>query len=125
MYKTRKIYYDLETGEVIYSSSYTKKINVDFGHDYSRLTSLNARNKETIGLLVLNDNKYAQDFAECNGYRVNPETKTLEFSYPDPNEEELQEPVYQAPLSEQVKELEYRTEATENALLAIMMTGGI
>jgi len=35
--------------------------------------------------------QYAQDFAESNGYRVNPETKKLEFSYPD-SEQPPEEP---------------------------------
>lgn len=65
--------------------------------------------------IQLDYGQFSQDFIESNGYRVNPKTKELEFSYPDPNQPE-QPPVYQKPLSEQIDELKSRQESTEEAI---------
>ncbi|QCT03802.1 hypothetical protein E6C60_3091 [Paenibacillus algicola] len=62
-------------------------------------------------IIKLEPEDYEQDFREGVLGRVNPETGTLEFAYPDPDEPETP-PVYQPPLSDQVNELKQ-----ENALL--------
>ncbi|WP_369822340.1 hypothetical protein [Sporosarcina sp. P25] len=83
--------------------------------DIAMCKALSERNLDTFDVPEL---EYAQDFAESNGYRVNPETETLEFSYSDPREPEVP-PVYQHPLSEQVEELKQRNillQAKNNAL---------
>jgi hypothetical protein len=105
MYKLMKIYYDKMTGEVIWYVKYFHQAIIDFDHDYEVVKELNERVKESIGLLVLENGQYSQDFDECDGFRVNPETLELEFSYPDPNATEPQELVYQKPLTEQIMEL--------------------
>ena len=118
----RRIYYDILSGnklaEVAFNGFFTP---TSISDDIDSITLLSERNKETFDVIELGYGQYAQDFAESNGYRVNPETKTLEFSYPDPNESEPIEPVYIAPLSEQVEELKVRQDATENALLDMLM----
>lgn len=121
----RTIFFDKETGEILVDTQEKEGFVSYKTPDYyiDRYKILIERNRETFDYIELEYGQYAQDFAECNGYRVNPETKELEFSYPDPNEEEPQEPVYQKPLSEKVDELENRTTATEDALLAILMGG--
>ena len=120
----RKLYYDLITGEVLVDTgeregNAIKTRTVD--QDIAIYTALSEHNRESFDYIELEYGQYAQDFAEANGYRVNPETKTLEFSYPDPNESEPIEPVDIAPLSEQVEELKARQDATENALLDMLM----
>lgn len=104
----RKIYYSTITGEIILTISDRKGPYVhatSIEQDISEFIVLSERNRDTFDVIELEYGQYSQDFAECNGYRVNPETKTLEFSYPDPNEPNIEQP-YQAPLSEQVKNLE-------------------
>lgn len=100
----RRIYYDVSTGYVIVDTGerqgYVVETSVE--GDIAKYKALSELVREAFDYVELEYNQYAQDFAECNGYRINPETKELEFSYPDPNEEEPQEPVYQAPLSEVV-----------------------
>lgn len=98
MYKVMKIYYDKVTGVKLWDVSYNQPAVVDFERDYATVIDLKMRVKESIGLLVLENGQYAQEFAESNGYRVNPVTKTLEFSYPDPNEPEVPQP-FVKPLS--------------------------
>lgn len=77
---------------------------------------LSERNRDTFDFIELEYGQYAQDFAESNGYRVNPETKQIEFSYPDPNETEPSEPVFQVPLSEKVELLEQEKAILQLAL---------
>lgn len=87
--------------------------------DVEEFKVLSERNRDSFDVLELEYGQYAQDFAECNGYRVNPETKELEFSYPDPNEPEAP-PVFQEPLTKQIEQLDKRQLETENAVLMLM-----
>lgn len=116
MYKIMKIYYDKTTGEQLWAASYNQSTTVDFDHDYNNVIDLKSRDKDSIGLLLLKDGQYAQDFAESVGYRVNPETKTLEFSYSDPDLPTEEDLIYQAPLSEQVRILELELGSTKDQL---------
>lgn len=90
----RKIYYDTNTGNTIVDTG--EKIGsvtaTTIEQDIDVYTDLSIRNRDTFDVLELPYGAYSQDFAECNGYRVNVETKTLEFSYPDPNELETEQP---------------------------------
>lgn len=102
----RRIYYDNTTGNVLVDTGErqgsVKPTTIE--RDIAVYTALSERNRETFDYIELEYGQYAQDFMECNGYRINVDDKTIEFSYPDDNEEPI-EPVYQAPLSEQVEEL--------------------
>lgn len=120
----RKLYYNLETGHIFVDTGERQGavIPTTVDQDVAVYQALKERVRETFDVLELEFGQYARDFAECNGYRVNPETKVIEFSYPDPNEPET-EPVYQKPLSEQVSELDARTTATEDMILQLMMEG--
>ena len=103
----RRIYYDLSTGNLIIDTGERQGFvsNTTIEQDIQVFKALSERSRDTFDYLQLEYGQYPQDFAECNGYRVNPETKELEFSYPDPNEEEPLEPVYQKSLSEEIEEL--------------------
>lgn len=121
----RRIFFDVQTGNVLVDTGERQGFVVPTTMEQDILTFkiLSEILRETFDVLELKYGQYAQDFAECNGYRVNVDTLTLEFSYPDPNQEEPQEPVYQAPLSEKVIELETRTADVELALADIMLGG--
>lgn len=121
----RKIYYDKATGNVILDTGEKMGAVVEttIDQDIATFTALSERNRDTFDVLQLEYGQYAQDFAECNGYRVNPETLELEFSYPDPNATESQEPVYQKPLTEQLKETQQAV--AELTLLLATMNGGM
>ncbi|WP_153123291.1 hypothetical protein [Peribacillus tepidiphilus] len=107
----RKIYYDIATGNIIMDTGERQGsvIATTVDQDIATFTALSERNRETFDVIELEFGQYAADFAQCNGYRVNPQTLELEFSYPDPNATEPQEPVFVKPLTEQVKELEVST----------------
>lgn len=105
----RRIYFDKQTGNVIVDTGERSGavIETTVEQDFETYRALAERVPETVDYIQLEYGQYAQDFAECSGYRVNPETREIEFSYPDlQNPEAL--PVFQKPLSEQIAEL--RTE---------------
>jgi hypothetical protein len=124
----RKIYYDKATGNVILDTGEKMGavIETTVDQDFETYQVLKERVRDTVGVIQLEFGQYAQDFAQCNGYRVNPETLEIEFSYPDPNATEPQEPVYQKPLTEQIEELRQENLTTLLALTEVyeMIIGG-
>ena len=108
----KRIYYDKITGEVILNTGDKQGVVIPMTaeQEIASYTALSERNRETFDVLELDYGEYAQDFAETNGYRINPDTKQIEFSYPDPNETEPSEPIYQEPLSAEVKLLKAKNQ---------------
>lgn len=113
----KMIFYDNITGEKIVDTGEWSGVNIKKTVDQQIATykELSERNRDTFDVLELPYGAYSQDFRECIGYRVNVETKALEFSYPDPNEPGVEQP-YQAPLSEQVATLESQVQTQEQAI---------
>ena len=119
----RRIYYDVQTGNVIVDTGeragYVVPTTVEL--DIQAYKALSERNRNTFDFIELPYGAYAQDFAVCNGYRVNPETKQLEFSYPDLNEPESPL-VYQKPLSEEIAETK---QAIAELTILLAQMGGL
>lgn len=99
----RRIYYDNQSGTPIFDTGERSGgvIPSSIERDIQAITALSERNRETFDVIELPFGANTKDFAEANGYRVNPLSKTIEFSYPVPGEPEAA-PVYGAPLSEEV-----------------------
>ncbi|MCY9758985.1 hypothetical protein [Paenibacillus alvei] len=100
----RRIYFDIVTGEKLVNTG-ERELNVfetTIEHDVAVYKELSERNRESFDYIQLEYGQYAKDFDSCISYRVNPKTKEIEFSYPDPNQPD---PVYRKPLSEEVDEL--------------------
>lgn len=120
-YIGRRIYYDKLTGDVVLDMCErigdVKETTID--DDFEKYRALQERVKDTVGVIQLEYGQYSQDFEICNGYKINLETNTLEFSYPTEGEQP-QEPVYQKPLSEQVADLQ-KSIAELSMLLATPM----
>ncbi|MER2010694.1 MAG: hypothetical protein ABS939_25070, partial [Psychrobacillus sp.] len=72
---------------------------------------LSERNRETFDVIELEYGEFSQDFSMCNGYRVNPKTKELEFSYPTNDDLEVEQP-YRPSLALETEKLK-----EENVLL--------
>lgn len=114
----RKIYYDKATGNVILDtgerSGDVRPTTVE--QDIASYSVLSKRNRDSFGVIELAFGQYHQDFIQSKGYRVNPQTKVIEFSYDDTGEntpsEPDSEPEYTVPLTEQIANLE-----KENSLL--------
>lgn len=100
-----RIYFDVLSGGVILNTGDRTGdlIITDIGYDATTYKVLSERNRETFDYIELEYGQYAQDFIECNGYKVNPETKAIEFSYPVPGQPKMPS-VHQKPLSESVSE---------------------
>ena len=117
----RKLYYNKFTGEVLVDtgerSGAVRETTTE--EDLRTYKVLSERNPETIGMIQLEYGQYRQDFLKCNGYRVNPSTQEIEFSYPNPNEPEPQEPTYQKPLTEEIADIKQSI-----AELTIILGGG-
>lgn len=98
----RKIYYDNITGvPIIDTGQWDNAISdTTIEEDVSNYTVLTERNRDSFDVLTLDYGQYQQDFAICNSFVVEPLTKELKFSYPDP-----MDPDPQQPLTEQVDEL--------------------
>ena len=142
------IYFDKETGQVLQVTGNFEDMWLErydsIEEQIRKHSVLSERNRNTFDVLELPYGAHAQEFAECNGYRVNVETKELEFSYPDPNEPNAPQE-FGPPLTEQIEELqkenatikmamaeisevnELENEKTKLALFEIaeMMTGGL
>lgn len=116
----RRIYYELSTGNIILDTGERQGavVPTTIEQDFQTYRALAERVPETVGVLELEFGQYAQDFAECSGYRVDVsgETPVMVFSYPDPNDPEAP-PVYRKPLSEEVDELKAQNAAIILALV--------
>lgn len=125
----KKIYYDVSNGNVILTTSERQGyvVSTTLEQDIQSYQELSERNPETYDFIELEFGEFAQDFKECDGYRVNPDTKELEFNYPDPNQEQSQGPVYQKPLSKQINDLKLEMARSNTELFEtmIMMSGGV
>lgn len=99
----RRIYYEIETGNVITDIGEREGsvVPTTVEQEIVIFKVLSERNRESFDYIELEYGQFSQDFLESSAYRVNPETRKIEFSYPDPNIPEEPQP-YQVPLSEEV-----------------------
>lgn len=114
----RKIYFDNKTGEVLANtgqhSGDVRETTQE--EDFETYKALSERVPETVGVIQLEYDQYDQDFAEGILDHVDPETKQLNFRYPDPSNPEP-EPEPRPPLSVEVEALKQ-----ENTLLKAQNT---
>lgn len=102
----RKIYYDVVTGSVLVDTGEHAGwvIETTIEQDIKTYSVLSGRKRDSFDYIQLDYGQYSQDFLTCLSYRVNPTTKKVEFSYPDPNQPEPEQPS-RKPLTEEVDEL--------------------
>ncbi|MDR7001548.1 hypothetical protein [Neobacillus niacini] len=125
----RRIYHEISTGNVILDTGERQGsvVATTIDQDIASFTVLSERNRDTFDVIELPFGAYSQDFAECNGYRVNVDTKAIEFSYPDPSQPDAPQ-VFQKALTEQVAELKAQTQQMNDDLLALsdfVTNGGV
>ncbi|MFD5022276.1 hypothetical protein ACFWMP_25580 [Paenibacillus sp. NPDC058367] len=80
-----KIYFEKATGNVVVNTGEQVGrlvVETTEDQDFATYKALAERVRDTIGVVKLKYGQFRREFAECNGYRVNPETETLEFTYP-------------------------------------------
>lgn len=79
-----KIYYDKATGNVIHNTGeYVGRgyVETTEDQDFASIKELAQRVRETVGVIKLQYGQYSREFAQCDGYRVDPETGELVFTY--------------------------------------------
>ena len=120
-YLGKRIYYLKVDGRVILDTGEAEGwVNQTTTEDDWRIyTELSKYNKSEVDFIELQFGEFKTEFAECTSYRVNIDTKTLEFDYtpiPDPPE------VPTSPtLHERVDDLELGAEATQEALDMLLL----
>ncbi|WP_052380619.1 hypothetical protein [Paenibacillus camerounensis] len=88
-----RIYYDKATGNVIHNTgeyigrSYTEPTE---DQDFVTIKELAQRVRETVGVIKLQYGQHSREFAQAESYRVDPESGTLEFTYPGPQPNPLE-----------------------------------
>ena len=116
-----RVYYLKENGNVVFktgqSSGWVTEITPE--QDWEIYEELKKYTKESVDFIQLKYDEFKTEFAECTSYRVNVETKTLEFDYtPIPPSPEV--PVAPS-LHERVDNLELGAEATQEALDMLLL----
>lgn len=79
-----KIYYDKATGNVIHNTGeYVGRgyVETTEDQDFASIKELAQRVRETVGVIKLQYGQHSREFAQCDSYRVDPETGTLVFTY--------------------------------------------
>ena len=117
----KRIYYLKVDGRVILDTGEAEGwVNQTTTEDDWRIYSeLSKYNKSEVDFIELQFGEFKTEFAECTSYRVNVDTKTLEFDYtPVPPSPEV--PVAPS-LHERVDNLELGAEATQEALDMLLL----
>lgn len=120
-YIGKRIYYLKVDGRVILDTGEAEGwVNPTTSEDDWRIYSeLSKYNKSEVDFMELQFGEFKTEFAECTSYRVNTDTKTLEFDYtPVPPAPEV--PVKPS-LHERVDDLELGAEATQEALDMLLL----
>ena len=116
-----RVYYLKTNGNVVFktgqSSGWVTEITPE--QDWEIYEELKKYTKESVDFIQLKYDEFKTEFAECTSYRVNVDTKTLEFDYtPIPPSPEV--PVAPS-LHERVDNLELGAEATQEALDMLLL----
>lgn len=78
----RKIYYEKNNGIVIWDTGEMEGDvrETTFEEDCAIMPILTLIDSSQLGILQLNFGDYQEEFSTCRGYRVNPQTKNIEFA---------------------------------------------
>lgn len=120
-YIGKRIYYLKVDGRVILDTGEAEGwVNpTTTEQDWEIYSDLSKYNKSEVDFIELQFGEFKTEFAECTSYRVNVDTKTLEFDYtPIPPSPEV--PVKPS-LHERVDDLELGAEATQEALDMLLL----
>lgn len=108
----RKIYYDKNNGDILVDTGERKgsvrKTTVE--EDFATYNKLIERAPETVGLIELDYGECLLDFMDSSSYKVNTETKEIEFNY------DAKEPDFQEPLTMQIKKMKTKQSAIQFAV---------
>lgn len=111
----RRFFWVKRTGNIIAQrGEMAEGIESTKEEDFEVFRELKGYDPEAIEMTTFELGQYAEDFKKAKSWRFDPETGKIVFSYPGPNDPEPGQPVYQKPLTEQIKDLQ-----EENKLLKV------
>ena len=108
----RKIYYELDTGDVILIVPEKHGIdatNTTKEQDFQLYTVLQARNPESVGVIQLEYGQMRGDFELANSVKVDPITKAITFNFP----------VFDKPVAQTMKDLQAENNNLKNENLQL------
>ena len=120
-YIGKRIYYLKVDGRVILDTGEAEGwVNqTTTEQDWRIYSELSKYNKSEVDFIELQFGEFKTEFAECTSYRVNVDTKTLEFDYtPVPEPPEVP---HTPTIHERVDNLELGAEATQEALDMLLL----
>ena len=82
-YLGRRIYYLKSNGNVVLNTGERKGnvVKTTIDEDFSMYNRLSRYNRDKLDVIELKFGEYKTEFKECTSYRVNIDTKKLEFDY--------------------------------------------
>ncbi|MGR6127837.1 hypothetical protein [Paenibacillus sp. SER-28] len=120
-----KVYWRKTSGEVIFMTSQIESESAretTKEDDMGFYPQLKGYDPGQVDVLKLDFDKYTEDFQKATSYRVNPDTKTMEFTYPSNSGSK-----HEKPLTNQVAELKLADLDNKEAiagLIQIVMSQG-
>ena len=77
----RKIYYEKSNGIVIWDKGEMSGdvVETTFAQDCEVMPIIGTLDPSQLGVLQLHFGTLSQEFSECQGFKVNPETEEIEF----------------------------------------------
>lgn len=115
-----RYYYDLTDGFIFFETNYKSDRTLE--QDLEVFKPLQERVEGTYSYIDKEYSEIQTDLENCAGISVDLNTRDLVFSY---NDNENGEPVYQAPLSEQIKTLKEQLQTTQDAVDFLIINGGM
>lgn len=116
-----RVYYLKENGNVVFKTGQAEGwvTEITPAQDWEIYEELKKYTKESLDFIQLKYDEFRTEFAECTSYRVNVDTKQLEFDYTPvpPSPEVPTSPT----LHERVDNLELGAEATQEALDMLLL----
>ena len=111
----RRLYYNIITGVILYDTGERIGENIvdsTVEDDFKYSLELRNQNRDIVDYLQLEPGQYNEEFSEAVTYRVNPETKELEFGY----EINKDYTGFQSPYKKQIAELKKENEEYKNRI---------
>lgn len=124
-----RFFWEIETGNIVVERSEMigDLVETTKEQDFEKYTDLQGLNPDKIEMTTFEYGQYAEDFAQATGYRFDPTTGEIQFSYPDPNDPDPPDPIYRKPLSAEVDALKTADLDNKEAIASLfeMVIGGM
>lgn len=106
----RRFFWDKATGNIV-AQRYEMPAGIESTkeEDFEVYVELEPYDPNAIEMTTFEPGQYEEEFSKATDWRFDPETGRIQFAYQNPDALE-EPPVYQTPLTEQVKALEVKSD---------------